>query len=224
MSAADRDPNMSTMHTPPREGFVPGTLFIVSAPSGAGKTSLVRALLADDTGVSVSVSFTTRPPRAGEREGIDYHFVERERFLAMIEAGEFLEHAEVFGNYYGTGRMEVASRLAQGSDVILEIDWQGAQQVRQAFPEAVGIFILPPSGEVLRERLNGRGKDAPAVIERRLQAAVEEISHYSEYDFIVINDHFEAALADLRAILRAERLRLSLQAERHQALLQGLLK
>ncbi|MBK9131743.1 MAG: guanylate kinase [Gammaproteobacteria bacterium] len=209
---------------PPREGFVPGTLFIVSAPSGAGKTSLVRALLADDTGVSVSVSFTTRPPRAGEREGIDYHFVERERFLAMIEAGEFLEHAEVFGNYYGTGRMEVASRLAQGSDVILEIDWQGAQQVRQAFPEAVGIFILPPSGEVLRERLNGRGKDAPAVIERRLQAAVEEISHYSEYDFIVINDHFEAALADLRAILRAERLRLSLQAERHQALLQGLLK
>lgn len=215
---------MSTMHTPPREGFVPGTLFIVSAPSGAGKTSLVRALLADDTGVSVSVSFTTRPPRAGEREGIDYHFVERERFLAMIEAGEFLEHAEVFGNYYGTGRMEVASRLAQGSDVILEIDWQGAQQVRQAFPEAVGIFILPPSGEVLRERLNGRGKDAPAVIERRLQAAVEEISHYSEYDFIVINDHFEAALADLRAILRAERLRLSLQAERHQVLLQGLLK
>lgn len=215
---------MSTMHTPPREGFVPGTLFIVSAPSGAGKTSLVRALLADDTGVSVSVSFTTRPPRAGEREGIDYHFVERERFLAMIEAGEFLEHAEVFGNYYGTGRMEVAARLAQGSDVILEIDWQGAQQVRQAFPEAVGIFILPPSGEVLRERLNGRGKDAPAVIERRLQAAVEEISHYSEYDFIVINDHFEAALADLRAILRAERLRLSLQAERHQTLLQGLLK
>ncbi len=224
MSAAGRDPAMSTMHTPPREGFVPGTLFIVSAPSGAGKTSLVRALLADDTGVSVSVSFTTRPPRAGEREGIDYHFVERERFLAMIEAGEFLEHAEVFGNYYGTGRMEVASRLAQGSDVILEIDWQGAQQVRQAFPEAVGIFILPPSGEVLRERLNGRGKDAPAVIERRLQAAVEEISHYSEYDFIVINDHFEAALADLRAILRAERLRLSLQAERHQVLLQGLLK
>lgn len=224
MSAAGRDPSMSTMHTPPREGFVPGTLFIVSAPSGAGKTSLVRALLADDTGVSVSVSFTTRPPRAGEREGIDYHFVERERFLAMIEAGEFLEHAEVFGNYYGTGRMEVAARLAQGSDVILEIDWQGAQQVRQAFPEAVGIFILPPSGEVLRERLNGRGKDAPAVIERRLQAAVEEISHYSEYDFIVINDHFEAALADLRAILRAERLRLSLQAERHQTLLQGLLK
>jgi len=224
MSAADRDPAMTTTHTPPREGFVPGTLFIVSAPSGAGKTSLVRALLADDTGVSVSVSFTTRPPRAGEREGIDYHFVERERFLAMIEAGEFLEHAEVFGNYYGTGRMEVASRLAQGSDVILEIDWQGAQQVRQAFPEAVGIFILPPSSEVLRERLNGRGKDAPAVIERRLQAAVEEISHYSEYDFIVINDHFEAALADLRAILRAERLRLSLQAERHQALLQGLLK
>lgn len=215
---------MSSMRTPPREGFVPGTLFIVSAPSGAGKTSLVRALLADDTGVSVSVSFTTRPPRAGEREGIEYHFVERDRFLAMIEAGEFLEHAEVFGNYYGTGRMEVASRLAQGSDVILEIDWQGAQQVRQAFPEAVGIFILPPSSEVLRERLNGRGKDAPAVIERRLQAAVEEISHYSEYDFIVINDHFEAALADLRAILRAERLRLSLQAERHQTLLQGLLK
>ncbi|MCC6206960.1 MAG: guanylate kinase [Gammaproteobacteria bacterium] len=215
---------MSTPHASPREGFVPGTLFIVSAPSGAGKTSLVRALLADNAGVSVSVSFTTRAPRAGERDGVDYHFVERDRFLAMIGEGEFLEHAEVFNNYYGTGRMEVASRLAQGSDVILEIDWQGAQQVRQAFPEAVGIFILPPSREVLRERLNGRGKDSQDVIERRLQAAVEEISHYSEYDFIVINDHFDAALTDLRAILRAERLRLSLQAERHQTLLQGLLK
>lgn len=224
MSTPDRSPSPTGARTPPREGFVPGTLFIVSAPSGAGKTSLVRALLADDSGVTVSVSFTTRPPRAGERNGVDYHFVDHQRFRAMIEAGEFLEHAEVFGNYYGTGRAEVASRLAQGSDVILEIDWQGAQQVRQGFPGAVGIFILPPSCEVLRERLNGRGKDAPAVIERRLQAAVEEISHYSEYDFIVINDHFEAALADLRSILRAERLRLSLQAERHQALLRELLK
>ncbi|MCC6302096.1 MAG: guanylate kinase [Gammaproteobacteria bacterium] len=224
MSATDRNPSVPGAHLPPHEDFVPGTLFIVSAPSGAGKTSLVRALLADDSGVMVSVSCTTRLPRAGERNGVDYHFVDHERFLAMIEAGEFLEHAEVFGNYYGTGRTEVASRLAQGSDVILEIDWQGAQQVRQAFPGAVGIFILPPSREVLRERLNGRGKDAPAVIERRLQAAVDEISHYSEYEFIVINDVFEAALADLRAILRAERLRLSLQAERHQALLRELLK
>ncbi|MGE0370398.1 MAG: guanylate kinase [Gammaproteobacteria bacterium] len=215
---------MENTHSAPHEGFVTGTLFIVSAPSGAGKTSLVRAVLADDAGVAVSVSFTTRPPRAGERDGIDYHFVERERFLAMVEAGEFLEHAEVFGNYYGTARSEVGGRLAQGSDVILEIDWQGAQQVRQAFPAAVGVFILPPSRAVLRERLNGRGKDDPAVIERRLRAAVEEISHYSEYDFIVINDHFDAALADLRAILRTERLRLPLQTERHQALLRELMK
>ena len=205
-------------------GFVPGTLYIVSAPSGAGKTSLVRALLARDAGVAVSVSYTTRAPRSGEQEGVDYHFVGRERFLAMIGAGEFLEHAEVFGNYYGTGRAAVTAQLARGGDVILEIDWQGAQQVRQAFPDSVGVFILPPSREVLRARLNGRGKDDAAVIERRLQAAVEEISHYSEYDFIVVNDDFETALADLAAILRAVRLRLPAQTDRHETLLRQLLK
>jgi guanylate kinase len=215
---------MPSTHAAGSEGFVPGTLFIVSAPSGAGKTSLVRALLSQDTGVAVSVSYTTRAPRAGERDGEDYHFVDRAEFHAMLEAGEFLEHAEVFGNCYGTARAAVAAQLERGSDVILEIDWQGAQQVRQAFPDGIGIFILPPSRDVLRERLNGRGKDDPAVIERRLQAAVDEISHYSEYDFIVVNDDFNAALADLRAILRAERLHLSVQAERHQALLRELMK
>jgi len=206
------------------EGFVPGTLFIVSAPSGAGKTSLVRALLAQDAGVAVSVSYTTRAPRAGERDGVDYRFVNQKRFLAMIGAGEFLEHAEVFGNYYGTARAAVAAQLEQGSDIILEIDWQGAQQVRQAFPGCIGIFVLPPSRTVLRERLTGRRQDDAAVIEHRLQAAVDEISHYSEYDFIVVNDDFATALADLRAILRAERLRLPAQAERHQELLRELLK
>jgi guanylate kinase len=215
---------MSSTHNADTEAFVPGTLYIVSAPSGAGKTSLVRALLAQDTGVAVSVSYTTRAPRAGERDGVDYHFVDRAGFLAMIEAGEFLEHAEVFGNYYGTARAAVAAQLEQGSDIILEIDWQGAQQVRQAFPGCIGIFILPPSRAVLRERLHGRKQDDAAVIERRMQAAVDEISHYSEYDFIVVNDDFSAALADLRAILRTERLRLPAQTERHQALLQELLK
>lgn len=215
---------MSSTHSAASEGIVPGTLFIVSAPSGAGKTSLVGALLEQDAGVTVSVSYTTRPPRAGERDGVDYHFVDRDRFLAMIGAGEFLEHAEVFGNFYGTARAAVAALLERGGDVILEIDWQGAQQVRQAFPACVGIFILPPSRAVLRERLNGRGKDDPAIIERRLQAAVEEISHYSEYDFIVVNDDFEAALADLCAIVRAERLHLAAQTERHETLLRELLK
>jgi guanylate kinase len=215
---------MSSTHHADTEAFVPGTLFIVSAPSGAGKTSLVRALLAQDAGVAVSVSYTTRPSRPGERDGIDYRFVDQKRFLSMLEAGEFLEHAEVFGNFYGTARAAVADRLEQGSDVILEIDWQGAQQVRQAFPACIGIFILPPSRTVLRERLTGRKQDDTAVIERRMQAAVDEISHYSEYDFIVVNDDFGAALADLRAILRAERLRLPAQTERHQELLRDLLK
>lgn len=207
-----------------RAHFIPGTLFIVSAPSGAGKTSLVRALIAQDPGVVVSVSYTTRPRRSGERDGVHYHFVDQPRFLAMLEAGEFLENAEVFGNYYGTARAAVAAQLEQGTDVILEIDWQGAQQVRQAFPGAIGIFILPPSRAILRERLRGRKQDDEAVIERRTQAAVEEISHYSEYDFIVINDAFATALADLQAILRAARLRLTAQAERQQRLLRDLLQ
>jgi guanylate kinase len=207
-----------------RERFVPGTLFIVSAPSGAGKTSLVRAVTAQDSNYTVSVSYTTRPRRSGEQDGVDYHFVARERFLSMLEAGEFLEHAEVFGNYYGTARAAVAAQLEQGADVILEIDWQGAQQVRQAFPGSIGIFILPPSREVLRERLCGRKQDEATVIERRMQAAVDEISHYSEYDFVVVNDRFDTALADLRAILRAESLRLPVQTERHEDLLQELMR
>jgi guanylate kinase len=214
---------MSNVHSK-HEHNVSGTLFIVSAPSGAGKTSLVRALIAQDPGVAVSVSYTTRPCRPGEHGGVHYHFVEQERFLAMLAAGEFLEHAEVFGNYYGTARAAVAAQLGQGSDVILEIDWQGAQQVRQAFPDAVGIFILPPSRGILQERLRGRRQDDEAVIERRTRAAVEEISHYSEYDFIVINDAFETALADLQAVLRATRLRRAAQTERQQQLLRDLLR
>jgi guanylate kinase len=215
---------MTSAHTTGSERLVRGTLFIVSAPSGAGKTSLVRALIAHDPGVAVSVSYTTRPCRSGERDGVHYHFVDRQRFLAMLEAGEFLENAEVFGNYYGTARAAVAAQLGQGLDVILEIDWQGARQVRQAFPDAIGIFILPPSRGILRERLDGRKQDDAAVIERRTQAAVEEISHYSEYDFIVINADFATALADLQAIVRATRLRLAAQAERQQRLLRDLLQ
>lgn len=206
------------------ERLVPGTLFIVSAPSGAGKTSLVRAVIEQDASYALSISYTTRPSRPGERDGVDYHFVGRDEFVAMLDAGAFLEHAEVFGNYYGTARAEVAAQLERGSDVIVEIDWQGAQQIRRSFPGSVGIFILPPSRAILRERLQARKQDDGNVIERRMQAAADEISHYSEYDFVVINDRFEAALADLRAIMRAARLRLPVQAKRNQDLLLDLLK
>jgi guanylate kinase len=200
-----------------------GTLYVVSAPSGAGKTSLVRALLesmGDD--LVLSVSHTTRAPRHGEVDSRDYHFVDAEAFRRMIDAGAFLEHARVFDNYYGTARQGIEAQLAQGRDVILEIDWQGARQVRQALPESVGIFILPPSREALRERLCARGQDDEAVIARRMQDAVNEMSHYGEYDYLVINKVFSTARDELAAIIRCRRLRLGSQTQRHADLLASL--
>ncbi len=196
-----------------------GNIYVVTAPSGAGKTTLVRALLATDHQVQLSVSFTTRAPRTGEVNGKDYNFVTREAFEAMIAAGSLLEHAEVFGNYYGTSQPWIESMLAQGQDILLEIDWRGAQQVRRLLPEAIGIFILPPSLTALEARLNGRGKDSAEVIARRLTAAKEEISHVDEFDYVIINDHFEEALRDLVSVVRAERLRLGKQSTLHEAMI-----
>ncbi|MFO1435612.1 MAG: guanylate kinase [Gammaproteobacteria bacterium] len=188
-----------------------GTLFIVSAPSGAGKTSLVRALIEATPDIVVSVSHTTRAQRPGEQNGVNYHFTELPRFKAMATEGAFLEHAEVFGNSYGTARATVERELTAGRDVILEIDWQGAQQVRRMLPQAISIFILPPSMAELERRLRGRGTDSEEVIQRRMNAAVAEMSHYSEYDYLVINEDFKSAVADLQAIVRARRLRLAAQ-------------
>lgn len=199
-----------------------GTLYVVSAPSGAGKTSLVAALLADDSRLGVSVSHTTRPMRMGEADGVNYHFVSRDLFEAMIERGEFLEHADVFGNYYGTSQVWVEETLNAGRDVILEIDWQGAMQVRRLMPDCVGIFIVPPSPEILEARLTGRGTDAPDVVARRLREAGEECSHAQEFDYLVVNDDFHVALADLQAIVRGQRLRMQVQEVRHAELLSRL--
>ncbi|HTW75514.1 MAG TPA: guanylate kinase [Steroidobacteraceae bacterium] len=176
-------------------------LFVISAPSGAGKTSLVRALLARRSNLVVSVSHTTRAPRAHEVDGRDYCFVTRERFEELVRSGAFLEHARVFDNDYGTGAQQVRERLAEGRDVVLEIDWQGARQVRRARPDCVTIFVLPPSRAALRERLRERRTDSPEVIERRLRDAVGDMSHYREFDFVVVNDQFERAVLDLEAIL-----------------------
>jgi len=200
-----------------------GNLFIVSAPSGAGKTSLVRALMERDPDIAFSVSHTTRPPRPGEVDGRDYHFVDAGTFERMIEAGGFLEYARVFDHYYGTARSEVESLLAAGKDVFLDIDWQGARQVRAAWPGTVSIFVLPPSREVLEARLRGRGTDSEEVIARRMAQAVAEAGHYAEYDYLIVNDVFETALADLSAIVHAVRLREPRQARRHAALLRDLL-
>ena len=200
-----------------------GTLYIISAPPGAGKTSLVRGLVKQQPGLDVSVSHTTRPRRDGERDGVDYHFTDSERFQAMVEAGDFLEHARVFDNLYGTSRSSVEAELNQGRDVILEIDWQGAQQVRAALPDSVSIFILPPSRQELAHRLRGRGQDSEDVIARRLQAAEAEIGHYHEYEFLIVNDSFDRALAELRTIVEARRLRLAAQQRRWSQVLADLL-
>ena len=186
-----------------------GLLLILSAPSGAGKTSLYRALLERMEGVVASVSHTTRSPRPGEVDGRDYHFVGEEEFRRLVEAGAFLEHAWVFDRYYGTSREAVEKERETGRDVVLEIDWQGGRQVRERVPEAVSVFILPPSREALRERLEGRGQDDPEVIERRMRDAEAEISHYAEYDYVIINDDFEEALDSLVAVVKAERCRLA---------------
>lgn len=199
-----------------------GTLFVISAPSGAGKTSLVSEMLRQDEQLGVSVSHTTRAMREGEQDGVNYHFVSRGEFEAMIGRGEFLEHADVFGNYYGTSQIWVRDTLARGRDVILEIDWQGAEQVRRLLPECVTMFIVPPSAEVLRQRLIGRGTDAPEVVERRLSEAEEECRHAVEFDYLVVNDDFSVALADLLAIVRSRRLKMSVQQVRHSRLLAGL--
>ncbi len=195
-----------------------GLLFIIAAPSGAGKSSLVNAVLADDPRLVLSISYTTRPARAGEVNGREYHFVDRATFQRMLEAGEFLESAEVHGNLYATSQQQIADVRASDRDIVLEIDWQGAQQVRRIFPDAVGIFILPPSRPELERRLRARGQDAEHAIQRRLAAAAEEMSHAAEFDFVIINNDFEEARRDLVAVVRASRLRLARQSARHPEL------
>jgi len=200
-----------------------GTLFIISAPSGAGKTSLVKALCEDSHSLRTSVSFTTRPIRPGEENGVHYHFVSRDDFEAMLERSEFLESANVFGNYYGTSQVWVEEQLNAGTDVILEIDWQGALQVRKLLPDSVSIFILPPSRQALEERLHGRGQDDADVIAKRMAQAKDEMSHYSEFEFLIINDDFNTALSELRAVITAQRLHASRQHLRASNLINELL-
>ena len=197
-----------------------GTLFTVSAPSGAGKTSLVNALIEQCEGLLVSVSHTTRPRRPAEVDGVNYNFVSEPAFRAILERGEFLEHARVFDNLYGTSAVWVEEQLRRGHDVILEIDWQGAQQVKRLMPQAKAIFILPPSRDTLLERLRGRGQDDAGIIQKRMDVAVEEMSHYVESDFMVVNANFDRALAELTAIVNSQRL----TTPRQQALLADMLK
>ena len=200
-----------------------GNLFIITAPSGAGKTSLVRSLLGADSCVQKSISYTTRQPRPGEVDGVDYYFVDETQFLHMLSEGAFLESTEVHGSRYGTSQEQVESVLRQDRDVVLEIDWQGAAQVRSLYPQAVSIFVLPPSLAALRHRLTSRAQDSEAVIARRLAAAREEMSHVSEFDYVTINDEFDVALKDICAIVRTQRLKRDKQLRRHELLLQELL-
>lgn len=200
-----------------------GSLYIISAPSGAGKTSLVKALLEQTEDIMVSVSHTTRTMRPGEVDGSDYHFVALPEFKSMIEAGDFLEHAQVFDNFYGTSHAAIQQQLEAGVDVILEIDWQGAQQVRQVVPDCCAIFILPPSIEALQQRLRGRGQDGEEVIARRMRDAKAEMSHFAEFDYLLINDQFELALQELQAIIVARRLRGAVQGKRYATKLASLL-
>lgn len=195
-----------------------GNLFIISAPSGAGKTSLVKALLKTDIGLNLSISYTSRPARPEEVDGRDYHFVSREIFEQRREQGEFLESAQLYGNFYGTSQKWINETMASGHDILLEIDSQGAQQVRKVFSQAVGIFVLPPSLEVLEARLRSRGQDSPEAITRRLAAAREEMDHVSEYDYVIINEKLDKALRDLGCIVHAERLKMARQLARHHDL------
>ncbi|MFT4248048.1 MAG: guanylate kinase [Pseudomonas sp.] len=200
-----------------------GTLYIVAAPSGAGKSSIVNATLARDPQIALSISFTSRAPRPGERHAEHYHFVSAAEFERMIAAGDFFEHALVHGDWKGTARQSVEPQLAAGRDVLLEIDWQGARQVRAQVPDAVSVFILPPSRQALEERMRKRGQDSEAVIAQRLAAAREEMSHYGEFDYVIINEDFETAVTEMCSIFLASRLRRQAQAERHAGLLQALL-
>ena len=198
---------------------VAGSLYIISAPSGAGKTSLIKALLDVMTGIKVSVSHTTRTRRVGEVDGQDYHFIDKTDFESLLTQNQFLEHAKVFDYYYGTSQQVVADLLAGGTDVILEIDWQGAQQVRQHFDDVIGIFIMPPSKQELAQRLRGRGQDSDAIIQRRMSAAVNEMQHHEPFDYLVINDDFKQALLELQWIVKAQRLQMKNQQQRHLLLL-----
>jgi guanylate kinase len=200
-----------------------GTPYIISAPSGAGKTSLVNALVQADPNILVSVSHTTRPIRPGEKNDVNYHFVSQIEFEALLAKHAFLEYAKVFDHYYGTSREWLATKLQQGNDVILEIDWQGAQQIRKQLPEAISIFILPPSLDVLRQRLIERGQDNEQVIAKRMQQAQLEIAHYQEFDYIVVNENFQQALKDLQTIFAAQKLRQSFQINHLANLIKTLL-
>lgn len=200
-----------------------GTLYIVAAPSGAGKSSIVNATLARDPRISLSISFTSRPARPGERHAQHYHFVSAQEFQRMIQAGDFFEYALVHGDWKGTARQSVEPQLAAGQDVLLEIDWQGARQVREKVPDAVSVFILPPSRQALEQRMRKRGQDSEEVIARRLAAAREEMSHYEEFDYLIVNEVFETAVDEMCAIFTASRLRRERQAAEHRDLIQALL-
>jgi guanylate kinase len=200
-----------------------GTLYIVAAPSGAGKSSLVNACLVRDPNICLSISFTSRSPRPGERHAEHYHFIGRDEFQRMIDDGDFFEHALVHGDWKGTARQSVEPQLAAGRDVLLEIDWQGARQVRAQVPEGVSVFILPPSRAALQERMRKRGQDSEAVMAQRLAAAREEMSHYDEFDYVIVNEDFETAVGEMCAIFTASRLRQEAQAQRHADLVAALL-
>ncbi len=204
------------------KSVIPGCLFIISAPSGTGKTSLVRALLESDMDLSLSISHTTRAPRSGEINGKDYHFISQEVFASMLQNGCFLESAEVYGNFYGTSKQWLTETMAAGRDIILEIDCQGAEQIQRIFAQSVSIFILPPSQEVLAQRLHSRAQDDPAVIQRRLAAAREEVSHIQDFDYIVVNNQLEYALDELICIVKAERLRKHRQLIKYHSLINEL--
>ncbi len=200
-----------------------GTLYVISAASGAGKTSLLSAMLQQVSGIEVSVSHTTRAPRKGEVDGVNYHFIDKDKFEAMVEAGDFFESASVFGNMYGTSRQHIQQQLHKGKDVVLEIDWQGARQIRQLMPDCKSIYILPPSIAALRERLTSRGQDDEAVINQRMREAVNEMSHYVEFEYLVINDDFDEARKNLTAIIMGQRMLIERQTQKNAELLVQLL-